>query len=66
MTFTKTSYHFSDVNVQTVVLLSPFLADDTESSESGKLSETLEVAKHLSRTRLVCLLYTVVIMVCST
>ena len=66
MTFTKTSYHFSDVNVQTVVLLTPFLADDTESSESGKLSETLEVAKHLSRTRLVCLLCTVVIMVCST
>ncbi|XP_078352562.1 uncharacterized protein LOC144637301 isoform X2 [Oculina patagonica] len=26
--------------------------EDTESSESGKLSETLEVAQHLSRTRL--------------
>ena len=31
-----------------------FLLEDTESSESGKLSETHEVAQHLSRTRLVC------------
>ena len=28
-------------------------AEETESSESGKLSETNEVVKHLSRTRLV-------------
>ena len=37
-----------------VNILLSFLAEDTESSESGKLSETHEVAQHLSRTRLVC------------